>query len=107
MRPLLDCARPPLTTHQNGVKVWQESSAESLPLRELKAAWVCVKVAPSAQLRAVVVLHIVRSRRVNEPFDAICADETPYAIIEQESPLRSCISVQLYVQERDVQRSDS
>ena len=53
---------------------------------------MCVKVAPSAQRGAVVVLHIVRSHRVNEPSDAICADETPYAILEQESPLTSCIS---------------
>ena len=88
VRPVLDCLRPPLATLQNGVKVWQEFRGETLPLSALKAGLVCIKVAPSAQL--VVVLHIVVV--LLDMSDAVCADEKPDAILEQESPHRSCIS---------------
>ena len=85
---MLDCSRPPLATLQNGVEVWQESSGEIFPLSALTDAWVRLKVAPSGRRSAVVVPHIVvRSRHVDEPSDAIRADETPYTILQQESPL--------------------
>ena len=84
VRPVLDCARPPLAPHQVGVKVWQESSGEILPQGYV---WVCVKVAPSAQLGAVVVLDIAVVGHGMS--DAICANEKPDAILEQESPLKT------------------
>jgi len=88
VRPVLDCLRPPLATLQNGVKVWQEFRGETLPLSALKAVLVCIEVAPSAQL--VIVLHIAVVGHGMS--DAICADEKPDAILEQESPLRPCSS---------------
>ena len=88
VRPVLDCLRPPLATLQNGVKVWQEFRGETLPLSALKAVLVCIEVAPSAQL--VIVLHIAVVGHGMS--DAICADEKPDAILEQESPLRNCSS---------------
>ena len=90
VRPVLDCASPQIVVHQHVVKAWQESSGEVRPLLDLQAMVGRTKVAPSAQLGAVVKFSIAVIG--HEMSDVIHADEKPDAILEQESPLGSCIS---------------